>query len=110
MSQTNIQERLDFFGFNAERKAELAKLKAPIEAVIPDALNRFYDVIGKTPQVERFFRDDAHKAHAKNRQAEHWGRILEARFDETYFDSVRRIGKAHASLGLNPLYYIGGYA
>lgn len=110
MAQMNIDSRLDFFGFNLERRAHLSQLKEPIEQSLSTSLDRFYETVGKTPEAARFFKDDNHKQQAKSRQAEHWLRILNARFDEDYFNSVRRIGQTHANLGLDPLYYIGGYA
>jgi methyl-accepting chemotaxis protein len=36
-------------------------------------------------------------------------RMFSGKFDDEYFDSVHRIGKAHCQLGLQPGWYIGGY-
>lgn len=46
----------------------------------------------------------------RNGQYQHWVNILEARFDEAYVESVRKIGHAHHVHQLEPRWYIGGYS
>lgn len=36
--------------------------------------------------------------------------IADAEFDERYIDGISKVGKVHARLGLEPRWYIGGYA
>jgi hypothetical protein len=43
-------------------------------------------------------------------QRSHWERLFAGRFDEGYATGVRRIGAAHARIGLDPRWYMGGYA
>ena len=49
-------------------------------------------------------------AAAKGAQVGHWTSIIKGDFTETYAANVRRIGMAHARIGLEPSRYIGGYA
>ena len=49
-------------------------------------------------------------AHAKEKQVGHWAAIVGAEFDSKYGQNVRTIGNTHARLGLEPRWYIGGYA
>ncbi|MEF2551622.1 methyl-accepting chemotaxis protein [Aurantimonas sp. A2-1-M11] len=49
-------------------------------------------------------------ASAKQRQERHWDTIAQGKFDETYVQAVSTVGKVHARLGLEPRWYIGGYA
>ena len=103
-------ERLDFLGFDPQVRDALALCTPVIEHALPDALSAFYDVIGATPATRRFFRDDDHMLAARDRQKAHWMSIVSGRYDSAYFESVRKIGLAHSRLGLEPRYYIGGYA
>jgi uncharacterized protein YoxC len=48
-------------------------------------------------------------AHARQKQIEHWERIISQPLDEYYLNSVEKIGKTHYRLGLKPQSYIGGY-
>ena len=44
------------------------------------------------------------------RKIGHWGAISSGNFDDRYFEHARAIGLAHARTGLEPRWYIGGYA
>ncbi len=46
----------------------------------------------------------------KSAQGTHWERLFSGRFDDGYFDSVRRIGLVHNRIELEPRWYIGGYS
>jgi methyl-accepting chemotaxis protein len=105
-----MDERLTFIGIDSRAKAQLRQLAPLIGQSIGDALKIFYDKVRTTPQTKRFFSSEQHMEAAKSRQAQHWGVITEADFDENYAHAVRAVGKAHARLGLEPRWYIGGYA
>jgi methyl-accepting chemotaxis protein len=49
-------------------------------------------------------------ARAKTAQLGHWSHISDGNFDDAYAEKVRTIGKVHAHIGLEPKWYIGGYA
>ena len=109
----NTQDRIDrlnFLGFDPQVREALALSTPIIEKALPDALGAFYKVIEANPETRRFFRDDAHILTARDRQQAHWMSIVSGRYDSAYFESVRKIGLAHSRLGLEPRYYIGGYA
>lgn len=105
-----LNERLDFIGLTNDAQTRLRNLKPVIDSSIGDALGVFYDRVRATAQTSRFFSDSNHVAGAKKRQESHWGLIAQAEFDHRYVDGVSAVGKAHARLGLEPRWYIGGYA
>ena len=105
-----LQQRLDFMDFDAEARATLRELKPLIEKALPPALAAFYEKVRKTPQMSAFFRDEAHMSAARGRQRRHWEIISAAEYGETYVRAVKTIGQVHARLGLEPRWYIGGYA
>ena len=47
---------------------------------------------------------------AKGAQARHWAIAAAAEFNDDYISGVKKIGQAHARIGLEPRWYIGGYA
>ena len=47
---------------------------------------------------------------AKSSQLDHWANISAATFDELYVNKVTTIGSTHARIGLEPRWYIAGYA
>ncbi|TAL37634.1 MAG: globin-coupled sensor protein, partial [Phenylobacterium sp.] len=111
MSESNaIGERLDFIGLDRQSRDTLRSLRPFIEAEIQPALQAFYTRVRQTPAVNRFFRDERHITGAQNGQARHWGVIAEAEFSDAYVRGVRTIGETHARIGLEPRWYIAGYA
>ncbi|NKN37939.1 globin-coupled sensor protein [Agrobacterium sp. a22-2] len=111
-SRTDLQlgERLTFLGLGPEQKATLAALQPLISARIGPALDRFYTTAKAHPDTAKFFSNDAHIQHAKQRQVSHWGLIASGKFNQDYVSAVSTIGRTHARLGLEPRWYIGGYA
>jgi methyl-accepting chemotaxis protein len=105
-----INERLNFMDFNDAQRAALISMQPLIARSIEAALDKFYTKARAEPQTGRLFANEAHVAHAKERQAMHWQTIASARFDEQYVQAVTAIGRTHARLGLAPRWYMGGYA
>ncbi|MDO9246814.1 MAG: protoglobin domain-containing protein, partial [Phenylobacterium sp.] len=109
-SHFNIGQRLDFIGLEPNEVTALRSLRPLMKGVIPTALNALYERILTFPELARLFPSDAAVASVKSRQREHWERIFEAQFDKGYAAGALRVGEAHARIGLNPSWYIGGYA
>ncbi len=105
-----LSERLAFIGLDAEARRALKAEADFVDAVLPAILDRFYDTIRATPETRRFFRSEDHIRGAHGAQRRHWSRIAQAEYDAAYVDSVRAIGQTHARIGLEPRWYIGGYA
>jgi len=108
--QKNLQDRLSFIKIDSKAQAALLKAQDTIAKALPGSLDAFYDQIRRFPDVAKFFSSESHISGAKNAQAQHWSHISSGRFDRTYVDSVQRIGATHARIGLEPRWYIGGYA
>jgi len=105
-----LEELTQFMSLDPAACAGILSLKPVVEREMPAALDAFYDKVRATPKLNAFFRDDAHMAAAKSAQLKHWDAIGSARFDDRYAAGVRAIGLAHARVGLEPAWYIAGYA
>ena len=105
-----LNERLQFVDFDAGQREALKRALPTISASLDGALDIFYGKARATPETARFFANEAHIQSAKGRQVKHWEVIGSAKFDTHYVDAVTTIGKTHARLGLEPRWYIGGYA
>jgi len=106
----DVNAFLKYYEIDDNTRAELSKISAIIKKALPTALDRFYDKVRKTPEVARFFSGDSHIESAKNRQVGHWDAVGHARFDQNFVEHAKRIASTHARLGLEPHWYIGGYA
>lgn len=106
----NIDDRLAFFGIDARTRQRLHGLRHIIKRAMGPSLARFYTVVRAHPQMRAFFKDEKQLDSAKARQMTHWDRLTEAKFDADYLKAVRTVGGIHARIGLEPRWYIGGYA
>jgi methyl-accepting chemotaxis protein len=106
----SLAQRMHFIKLDEEAKAAIRSLKPLIDKELPAILDSFYMRIREFPEVSRFFSDAGRAGQAKNAQLRHWGRISSSDFNQDYLHSVRTIGQTHARIGLEPRWYIGGYA
>ena len=109
-SGNGLSERLSFMKLDGEAIRALRNAKSVLMRDMPAALERFYAQMQAFPAVSRLFKSPEHIAGAKSRQLNHWEGIAEGRFDDHYEKSVTAIGEVHARIGLEPQWYIGGYA
>ncbi|MBB2753942.1 UNVERIFIED_ORG: methyl-accepting chemotaxis protein [Rhizobium aethiopicum] len=106
----SVERRLDFMQLDHQGRAGIRALKTLIERELPHGLDKFYAQLRKSPEVSRFFSTEENIARAKGAQAGHWVNIADGNFNEDYVAKVKTIGTVHARIGLEPQWYIGGYA
>ncbi|MDP9807518.1 methyl-accepting chemotaxis protein [Rhizobium tibeticum] len=109
-SDSALKQRLDFIELDDGARTALREMRPAISELLGGALDKFYAKLAKTSEVASFFADKAHMGHAKKRQEEHWANLAGGNFDESYVKGVVAVGKTHARIGLEPRWYIGGYA
>jgi methyl-accepting chemotaxis protein len=105
-----LNDRVAFMGLDDRARNALRDLRPVIRKEIGGALGAFYDKVKSTPETRKFFNDERHMDAASSLQAAHWDVIAQGDFSETYVKAVRTIGQVHARIGLEPRWYIGGYA
>ena len=101
--------RLQFIGVDPGTCKLLRRFKAIVSNEIEPILERFYGNIRKFPDAWSFIGSEAKIPALIAAQKKHWLELFEARFDDSYFASVRRIGLAHVRIGLEPNWYLGAY-
>jgi len=106
----DIARRLDYLGLDEAALKRLRSLKPFIEKELGPALDKFYAIVRKSPEVNHLFSSDAHMERAKNAQLGHWANIATGEFNGDYAAQVQTIGQVHARIGLEPRWYLGGYA
>ncbi|HEV7258105.1 MAG TPA: methyl-accepting chemotaxis protein [Bosea sp. (in: a-proteobacteria)] len=105
-----LDNRLSFLKFDAQAKEKLSGIRDILVQALPGALDVFYRQITTFPETRGFFGSAQHVEGAKQRQVSHWQRIAAGRFDQDYVAAVTKVGETHARIGLEPRWYIGGYA
>jgi methyl-accepting chemotaxis protein len=102
-------ERLKFLLIDQRTREALEALRPIIEPEIAPALDAFYKHVASWPALTAMFRDGG-MGRARTAQEAHWKSLFSGRFDDAYFQSVRRIGQVHSAIGLEPRWYLGAYA
>ncbi len=104
------QNRLQFFGIDADDYASFPRILRAIQKHAPGALDDFYTKMSATPDTARFFTSRQTMDHARDKQFNHWVQLFSRDIGDGYFAKAEQIGNVHAKIGLAPTWYIGGYA
>ncbi|TQF81474.1 hypothetical protein FK498_05140 [Elioraea sp. Yellowstone] len=107
-----IDTRTAFMRLSPGTRADLAEAWAIIEPSLDQVLTAFYDHLKRTPETAAMLEAHAKRGldWLKGAQRKHWERLFSGTFDPAYVEGVRRVGAAHARIGLDPRWYLGGYA
>lgn len=108
LEDQSLQNRLRFFCIDHETSRELQTIWRAIAADMPKILERFYEHVHQAPHLASLIGTQQERLIAA--QSQHWSRLFSGRFDPDYVMSIRRIGLIHHKIGLEPRWYIGGYA
>lgn len=109
-SQADLKVRTEFIGINENTLSDLRSNAETFEKHLPAAMDNFYKVISSWPSLRKMFASDAHIGKAKELQIRHWKNIIKGDFGAEYERSILTIGNTHSRIGLEPRWYIGGYA
>lgn len=105
-----IDARVDFVRLDEKNLESFPAILNAIERFAPEALGQLYRQIAATPEVSHLFASSAMMNHARDKQLDHWRHLFSHKPDAGYFERAEKIGKVHAQIGLEPTWYIGGYA
>ena len=106
----SLQERLRFLMIDQHSRAILLEARPFLDQILPAAIDQFYVHLRNWPNMAGMFSNTAHMKTARDAQLRHWQSLFSGTFDQAYLDSVLRIGRTHSRIGLEPRWYIGGYA
>ncbi|MGG6429523.1 protoglobin domain-containing protein [Acetobacter ghanensis] len=106
----SIADRLSFMGIERPERETLADMRPAMADILDESLSEFYKRVHDVPELARFFPTEATTTKARSLQHMHWDTILSGKFGPDYVADVTRIGLAHARIGLEPRWYIDGYA
>ncbi|HET7888091.1 MAG TPA: globin-coupled sensor protein [Bradyrhizobium sp.] len=107
-SNNEREIRLRFMRIDRKTGDALREFWPAVEKALPRILEGFYAHVGSAPALAKLIGDQS--ARLKTAQGTHWARLFNGKFDEAYIQGVRTIGLVHNKIGLEPRWYIGGYA
>ncbi|MEP3121214.1 MAG: globin-coupled sensor protein [Nisaea sp.] len=104
------EDRLSFFKIDEITSTNVNEFRPVVERNLPAILDVFYAHVMTVPKLAKMFVSEARIEHAREAQSRHWLKLFSGKFDSDYFESIQTIGRVHNRLGLEPRWYIGGYA
>jgi len=110
MISNELSDRVRFLSIDDKTGVILRDFSPTLNRELPGILKRFYGEIRKWPVLARMFGGEPGMAHAADAQQRHWARLFQGDFGDEYHQSIRRIGQVHSKIGLEPRWYVGGYA
>lgn len=105
----SLEERLTFFGIRGDAD-HYPLIRRALHEAGPKALDRFYALIARTPHLAAKFRSPEQMAGARSAQMDHWDYLFSGPITHEYAARAHQVGVIHAEIGLEPRWYIGGYA
>jgi len=104
-------ERLAFLNLGDNTKSLLQEARIVLDPHVDGILDEFYEMIARTPNISKMFESPARIKHARDMQRRHWmEHVFSGRFDSEYLRLADKIGRIHEKVGLEPRWYLGGYA
>ncbi|NIX75018.1 globin-coupled sensor protein [Microvirga terricola] len=108
MQDNSLADRLNFLSIDQGVCRELGAVWQAVSGSLPTVLRNFYEHVHRVPALSEMI--GAQQDRLISAQEKHWERLFSGRFDLDYVESIRRIGMIHSKIGLEPRWYIGGYA
>lgn len=105
-----LTDRMAFVRLDVASRERLRSLQPIIDRELPKALDDLYEQIRAWETTRAFFQDERLIAKAHEGQRAHWRALVAADFSDEYLAGVRATGETHARIGLQPRWYVGGYA
>jgi len=103
----DFQTRLTFAQIDPATIESLKALWPVIQPALDDVLGGFYAHLKTQPKMAAMLGDQ--QTRLVSSQKAHWEKLFLSGFDQTYQDSINRIGHIHCRIGLEPRWYIAGY-
>jgi methyl-accepting chemotaxis protein len=104
-----LKERLSFFNMAGDEDY-YPYVRQALNKIGDASLDRFYRMIAAQPHLAEKFTSQEAMNGARRAQVAHWGHLFTGRPTPEYAVRAQHIGKVHSKIGLEPRWYIGGYA
>lgn len=108
ISRRSAAELLDLYDLSETDLSDIRDVGNSVAPMIDAMVDRFYDWMGKYPEMMAYFRDESALMHVKTMQKKYWQKFFEAKVDDTYINDRYRIGAIHAQVNLPVMIYFAG--
>lgn len=116
MSTTLASERLiergalRFLRIEDEDRKWLIRIGERILPFIPGIIDQFYNHLIRFDEINHLLNRGDTLQRLKKMQLNYFRELFASDFNENYFVQRKMIGKTHRRMGVDPMWYIGGYS
>lgn len=103
------QRQLDFLQISESDVQRLRAMADDFGEWADDFVESFYRHLFAFEETARFLQAPETVARLKRSQREHLKSMLEAEWNADYYRQRRQVGHAHAEVGVDPQYFLGGF-
>lgn len=105
----DLQRRLAFLGLDQEDGARLRSLLPGFLSAADKFVEGFYHHLLQFEETSAFLIDQRLIERLKKAQRSHLKSLLTAEWNEEFVEQRRRVGEAHADVGIEPQWFLGAY-
>jgi rsbT co-antagonist protein RsbR len=104
----NAEELLVVYRLDEEDLGRVRKFAELAKPRMEEMVDTWYEWLRTLPDYEEFFSDEATLHRVQSLQQDYWDLFMEASVDDPYVAKRRRVGEAHARIGLPLNTYFAG--
>ncbi|MTJ82082.1 MAG: HD domain-containing protein [Telmatospirillum sp.] len=106
-----LDQWISLLRIDASTVATLREFAPMVEPHMDRILDTFYAHLAAGEEAPRLFGSTDMIRHARAAQRHHWMTyVLAGRFDQSYFDAARAIGRSHNRVGVDLMMFTGAYS
>jgi signal transduction histidine kinase len=107
--RNDLDRRLAFLQLGTDDAERLRSLRGLCGPYMAEFVQSFYRHLLSFDETARFLRDPELVQRLKKAQQAHLESMLDAEWNDDYVVRHRRVGDAHAVVGIEPAYFLGAY-
>ena len=104
-----LERRLAFLALSSDDAQRLRRLAPLLSARVDEFVEAFYRHLLDFEDTSRLLDAPGRVERLKQLQKSHFESLLSANWDEAYVEHRRRVGQAHAEVGVQPQFFLGAY-
>jgi signal transduction histidine kinase len=108
--RTDLERRLAFLELGAADAERLRSMRDVCGQSTAEFVESFYYHLSSFEETARFLRDPELVQRLKKTQKSHFESMLDAEWNEDYVVRRRRVGDAHAVIGIEPQIFLSAYS
>ncbi len=96
----NAKDFIKQFYITPKDIENIKKIAKKIDPELDNILDEFYEIVLQNPAIAEYFPNDNFLKQIRQKQKVFWEELFKGHIDDTYIQNRKRVGRAHAQIGL----------